>query len=129
MPRPAVATATAPPPSSPSPSPATVAPAPALPLTRRASLNVVAFGLDFGVKTVVGLVVTPLLVERLGAALFGVWEILGRLAGYIAVAGGEPAEALRLVVANRQTAADQATQRRSMGGALIVWLGFLPLAV
>ncbi len=133
MPRPAVAIAAAPPPSSPSPSPspspATAAPAPALPLTRRASLNVVAFGLDFGVKTVVGLVVTPLLVERLGAAMFGVWEILGRLAGYVAVAGGEPAEALRLVVANRQTAADPTAQRRSMGGALIVWLGFLPLAV
>src|SRR5690349_22675968 len=98
MPKPAVAIATAPPPpppppppSSPSPSP----PAPALPLTRRASLNVVAFGLDFGVKTVVGLVVTPLLVERLGAALFGVWEILGRLAGYVAVAGGEPAKTRR----------------------------------
>ena len=133
MPRPAVAIATAPPPPPPPPpppsSPSPSSPAPALPLTRRASLNVVAFGLDFGVKTVIGLVVTPLLVERLGAALFGVWEILGRLAGYVAVAGGEPAEALRLVVANRQTAADQATQRRSMGGALIVWLGFLPLAV
>jgi O-antigen/teichoic acid export membrane protein len=99
-----------------------------LPLTRRASLNVVAFGLDFGVKMVVGFVITPLLVERLGAALFGVWEILGRLAGYVAAAGGQPAQALRLVVANRQTAADATTQRRAMGSALLVWLVFLPLA-
>jgi len=82
MPSPAVAIAPAPLPPSPAPSPpaSNTAPAPALPLTQRASLTVVAFGLDFGVKTVVGLVITPLLVERLGAALFGVWEILGRLA-------------------------------------------------
>jgi O-antigen/teichoic acid export membrane protein len=128
MPRPAVAIVTAPPPpSAPTPPPST-GPAPALPLTRRASLNVIAFGLDFGVKTAVGLVVTPLLVERLGAALFGVWEILGRLAGYVAAVGGQPAAALRLVVANRQTAADPGTQRRTMGSALLVWLVFLPLA-
>ncbi|HEV2750091.1 MAG TPA: hypothetical protein VGV12_06145 [Gemmatimonadales bacterium] len=129
MPRPAVAIAPAPPaPSSLSPPPPTAAPTPALPLTRRASLNVIAFGLDFGVKTAVGLVITPLLVERLGAALFGVWEILGRLAGYVAAVGGQPAEALRLVVANRQTAADSRTQQRAMGSALIVWLVLLPLA-
>ena len=127
MPRPAVATVTAPPPPAPTPPPST-APAPALPLTRRASLNVIAFGLDFGVKTAVGLVVTPLLVERLGAALFGVWEILGRLAGYVAAVGGQPGAARRHVVAKRPTAADPVTQRRPMGSALLVWLVFLPLA-
>ena len=130
MPSPAVAIAPAPLPPSPAPSPpaSNTAPAPALPLTQRASLTVVAFGLDFGVKTVVGLVITPLLVERLGAALFGVWEILGRLAGYVAALGGRPADALRLVVANRQ-ASDSSAQRRATGSALVVWLMFLPLAI
>ncbi|PYO79107.1 MAG: hypothetical protein DMD67_03560 [Gemmatimonadetes bacterium] len=129
MPRPAVAIAPAQPPPAPAPPhrrSSITAPAPALPLTRRASLNVVAFALDFGVKTAVGLVVTPLLVERLGAALFGVWEILGRLAGYVAALGGRPADALRLVVANRQ--AGDSSQRRATGSALVVWLLFLPLA-
>ena len=92
--------------------------APAVPLTRRASLNVAAFGLDFGVKTAVGLVITPLLVGRLGTALFGTWEMLDRLAGYVASVGGRPSEALRLLVANRQTIADPAAQRRAVGGAL-----------
>src|SRR2546426_686897 len=86
--------------------------APAVPLTRRASLNVAAFGLDFGVKTAVGLVITPLLVGRLGTTLFGAWEMLDRLAGYVATVGGRPSEALRLLVANRQTIADPAAQRR-----------------
>src|SRR5213080_3193759 len=103
--------------------------APAVPLTRRASLNVAAFGLDFGVKTAVGLVITPLLVGRLGTALFGTWEMLDRLAGYVATVGGRPSEALRLLVANRQSVAGSAAQRRALGGALVVWLICLPLAV
>src|SRR5438309_12034668 len=74
------------------------------------------------------LVLTPLLVDRLGAGLFGVWEMLGRLAGYLAAIGGRPAEALRLVVANRQ-AAPAEDHRRALGAALVVWLIFLPLAV
>src|SRR6059058_5369262 len=102
--------------------------APAVPLTRRASLNVAAFGLDFGVKTAVGLVITPLLVGRLGTALFGTWEMLDRLAGYVATVGGRPSEALRLLVANRQSVAGSAAQRRALGGALVVWLICLPLA-
>src|SRR2546430_15707740 len=65
-------------------------PAPPVPLTRRASLNGIAFALDLGVKTGVSLVLTPLLVDRLGAGLFGVWEMLGRLAGYPAAIGGPP---------------------------------------
>src|SRR5438034_2338273 len=103
--------------------------APAVPLTRRASLTVAAFGLDFGVKTAVGLVITPLLVGRLGTALFGTWEMLDRLAGYVATVGGRPSEALRLLVANRQSVAGSAAQRRALGGALVVWLICLPLAV
>lgn len=103
-------------------------PAPPVPLTRRASLNVVAFALDLGVKTGVGLVLTPVLVDRLGTVLFGVWEMLARLGGYLAAIGGRPAEALRLVISNRQTAAG-ADHRRALGAALVVWLLFLPLAV
>ncbi len=102
-------------------------PAPPVPLTRRASLNGIAFALDLGVKTGVGLVLTPLLVDRLGAGLFGVWEMLGRLGGYLAAIGGRPAEALRLVVANRQ-AAPAADHRRALGAALVVWLIFLWVA-
>ena len=107
---------------------AAAARAPAVPLTRRPSLNVVAFAVDFGAKTVVGLVITPLLVSRLGTTLYGTWEMLERLAGYIAAAAGRPADALRLLVANRGAVADGATQRRALGAAVVVWLVFLPLA-
>ena len=100
---------------------------PARSLTQKASFTVAAYGLEYGAKIVVGLVVTPILVSRLGQALYGVYEMLGRLTSYVAPVSGRPPEALRLVVANRQAARD-AAQRRAVGGALIVWLLFLPLA-
>lgn len=52
---------------------AVAARAPAVPLTRRASLNVVTFAVDFGAETVVGLGITPLLVGRLGTTIYGTW--------------------------------------------------------
>ena len=96
-------------------------------LTRRASLNALQSLLDYGGRLGVGLVVTPIVVAGLGRTLFGVWEMLNRLVSYMSAADGRPTEALRLIVANRQAVADDATQRRSVGAALVVWLLFLPL--
>lgn len=98
-------------------------------LTQKASLTVVAYGLEYGAKIAVGLVLTPILVSRLGQALYGVFEMLGRLTSYAAPVSGRPPEALRLVVASRQAARDADAQRRAVGGALVVWLLFLPLAL
>src|SRR3989441_9806458 len=47
---------------------------------------------------------------------------------YVAGAPGRPPEALRLVVASRQAAQDAGAERRAVGGAVVVWLLFLPLA-
>jgi len=97
-------------------------------LTQKASLTVVAYGLEYGAKLAVGLVITPILVSRLGQALYGVFEMLGRLTSYVAPVAGRPPEALRLVVASRQAAQDAGAERRAVGGAVVVWLLFLPLA-
>jgi len=96
-------------------------------LTRRASLNAVQSLLDYAARLGVGLVITPLLVSRLGRDLFGVWEMLNRLIGYMSAADGRPTEALRLVIATKQAAADPLEHRRAVGSALIVWLLFSPL--
>ncbi|PYO91688.1 MAG: hypothetical protein DMD62_15325 [Gemmatimonadetes bacterium] len=103
-----------------------VAPVP-MPLTRRASLNAVQSLLDYAARLGVGLIVTPLLVSGLGRELFGVWEMLNRLIGYMSAADGRPTEALRLVIAAKQTAADPMEHRRAVGSALVVWLLFSPL--
>jgi len=94
-------------------------------LTRRASLTAVASLLDYTVKAVVQLVITPILVGGLGRSLYGIWEMLNRLIGYMAATDGRPTEALRLVIAQQQTA-DDSIRRRSVGAALAVWIIMLP---
>ena len=96
-------------------------------LTQRASLNIIASLLDYFAKMAVGLLLTPILVAGLGRALFGVWEMLGRLVGYMSVTDGRPTEALRLIVANRQALDDSALKRRYVGSAVVVWMLFLPV--
>ena len=95
-------------------------------LTRRASLTAAASLLDYIVKAGVQLVITPILVSGLGRSLYGVWEMLGRLVGYMAAADGRPSDALRLVIAQQQ-AAEAPEKRRSVGAALTVWAIMLPL--
>jgi O-antigen/teichoic acid export membrane protein len=85
--------------------------------------------LDHATRTVVLLIVTPLLVSSLGRALYGTWEMLGRMSGYLAAADGRANHALRLVIAHEQGRQDDALRRRHVGAAIVVWLMFLPLVV
>jgi O-antigen/teichoic acid export membrane protein len=98
-------------------------------LTGRASLNVIQSLLDYSIKLGVGLLVVPILVNGLGRSLFGVWEMLSRLVGYLEASDGRSTEALRLVISNQQSSGDVAEKRRWIGSALTVWLYFLPLWV
>lgn len=98
-------------------------------LTRRASLNAVQSLLDYTAKLGVGLVITPILVSGLGRTLFGVWEMLSRLVSYMTAADGRPTDALRLLVAREQERGDEGRRRRYVGGALVVWVLFVPLVL
>ena len=113
--------------------PAPIGAAPAIPieqkgaaLTRRASLTAVASLLDYAVKAGVQLVITPILVSTLGRSLYGIWEMLGRMIGYMAAADGRPSDALRLMISQNQTG-DVMEKRRAIGAALAVWVLMLPL--
>jgi O-antigen/teichoic acid export membrane protein len=95
-------------------------------LTRRASLTALASLLDYFAKAGVALVVTPILVGGLGRTLYGIWEMLGRIVGYMAATDGRPTDALRLVISQQQDK-DTTVKRRSVGAALAVWLLMIPL--
>jgi len=95
-------------------------------LTRRASLTAVASLLDYSVKAFVQLAITPILVSTLGRSLYGIWEMLGRLIGYMAATDGRPSDALRLVISQNQ-GSDVMEKRRAIGAALAVWVLMLPL--
>lgn len=96
-------------------------------LTRKASLNAVATGLDYGARLLVGFVVTPFLVAGLGAYLFGAWQILSRSIGCVSATSGRTPQALRWTIASRQGSTDYEEKRRQVGSAVAVWLLFLPL--
>ena len=96
-------------------------------LTQKAYLNVIASLLDYFAKIAVGLLLTPILVAGLGRSLFGVWEMLSRLVGYMSVTDGRPTEALRLIISNQQALDDPASKRRYVGSAFAVWILFLPI--
>ena len=101
--------------------------APSGSLTRRAALTALASLLDYAARLLVGLVLTPILVNGLGRPLFGVWTMLGQLISYMTATDGRPTEALRLKVQSEQASGDNAQQRRYVGAALVVWLLFLPI--
>ncbi|HYF39573.1 MAG TPA: oligosaccharide flippase family protein [Gemmatimonadales bacterium] len=96
-------------------------------LTWRASLNALQSVLDYSAKLAVNLLIIPILVSGLGRSLFGVWEMLSRLMGYLESADGRPTQSLRLVISNLQSERGPGTKRRWIGAALRVWLWFLPL--
>ena len=95
-------------------------------LSRKASLNALAAVLDYGARIVVGLIVQPILVSRLGDLLFGVYQTLGRLVGFATPAGGRPSQALKWTIARHQTSEEYEEKRLQVGSALAVWVLFLP---
>jgi O-antigen/teichoic acid export membrane protein len=98
-------------------------------LTKKASLNAIASGLDYGSRLIVGFLIQPLLVTGLGDYFYGIWQVLIRLMGYITPAGGRPAQALKMTLANQQTLADDLEKRQHVGSAIVVWVLFLPVMI
>ena len=98
-------------------------------LSRRASLNSIAALLDFGARSIVEFLINPLLVSRLGSAIYGAWRLLLQLTGYLWAASGRSAPALTAVIANRQHSTDHEEKRRLLASAMVTWLIFLPVLV
>lgn len=98
-------------------------------LSRRASLNALAAGVDYGVRILIQFLLAPLMLRYLGAGGFGTWQVLQRLVGQATPAGGRPGEALKWVVAHDQASDDLERKRQQVGTAVAVWALFLPLVV
>jgi O-antigen/teichoic acid export membrane protein len=96
-------------------------------LTKKAYLNALTVVLDYGASLLVGFIVTPIMVAGLGNYLFGMWQVLNRLIGYLTPASGRPGFALKATLANQQASTDYAQKRRYVGSTLLIWLIFLPV--
>lgn len=93
-------------------------------LTRTAWMNSSVLIAEYGVRTVVAFFVTPMMLLSFGPAGFGVWQMIDRLASYLASMDGRSTQVLRWSVA---TSTNQTDMRRMVGAALCVWLTFLPV--
>jgi O-antigen/teichoic acid export membrane protein len=96
-------------------------------LTKKAYLNALTVVLDYAASLIVGFLITPLMVVRLGDYTYGLWQVLNRLIGYITPASGRPGFALKATLANQQTSTDYDQKRRYVGSTLVIWLLFLPI--
>jgi O-antigen/teichoic acid export membrane protein len=97
--------------------------------SQKATLNVLASLLDYVARVVVGLLINPLLVSRLGDLIYGIYQALSRLIGYATPAGGRPSQALKWTIARHQHSDRYDEKRLQVGSALAVWFAFLPLLV
>jgi len=98
-------------------------------LTKKAYLNALTVLLEYGASLIVGFLVTPLMVAGLGNYLFGMWQILNRLIGYINPVSGRPGFALKVTLANQQASTDYDQKRRYVGSTFFIWLLFLPFLI
>ncbi|MBK8616103.1 MAG: oligosaccharide flippase family protein [Anaerolineales bacterium] len=98
-------------------------------LTKKAYLNALTVILEYAAGLIVGFLITPLMVAGLGNYLFGMWQILNRLIGYVAPVSGRPGFALKATLANQQASTDYDQKRRYVGSTLVIWLLFLPLLI
>jgi O-antigen/teichoic acid export membrane protein len=98
-------------------------------LTKKASLNAAASTAEQIARIVAGLIISPILLTRLGDSAYGIWQVLQRLIGHASPASGRPGEALKWTIAHEQRSTDFDFKRRQVGNALAVWVLFLPLLV
>ncbi len=95
-------------------------------LTKKASLNALASGLDYIAALVVGLLTTPLMVSGLGDYFYGVWQVMNRMFSYLSTMGGTTSP-LEWTLAKDQVSSDYDQKRSFVGSAIIIWGLFLPL--
>jgi O-antigen/teichoic acid export membrane protein len=98
-------------------------------LTQKAYLNTLSSFLDYFARILVSLVVTPILLTGLGSAVFGIWQVLNKLVGYISAVDGRPTQALKWLIANQQESDDVQVKQRAVGSALGIWMLLLPVLV
>jgi O-antigen/teichoic acid export membrane protein len=98
-------------------------------LSKKAYLNALTVIFDYGASLIVGFIITPLMVAGLGNYLFGMWQVICRLIGYLTPASGRPGFALKATLANQQASTDYDQKRRFVGSTLLIWLLFLPLLI
>lgn len=96
-------------------------------LKQRAYLNTVSSLMDYIANRLTGLFVNPFIVGGLGTSLFGTWQMLGQLTGYINIADTRSSQVLKWTVAQKKDIATTEELRSDMSAAFVVLLFVVPI--
>lgn len=95
-------------------------------LVRRAKLNALTGYIYFVLNALLTFVVSPMLVSYLGPFSFGVFKTCQRFLDFGTVADGRATQALKWIIANKESSSNSLEKRQALGSALGVVMYFLP---
>lgn len=96
-------------------------------LRKRALLNAITGGLDYGTKLLVGFFLNPIMVSVLGSILFGAWQVIGQLNSYMATADIRAATSLKFILSRDRSINTDSELRKTVSSALYANAVFIPL--
>ncbi|OQP52896.1 hypothetical protein A4H97_24400 [Niastella yeongjuensis] len=96
-------------------------------LKQRAYLNTLSSMLDYIANRLTGFFVNPFIVAGLGTSLFGIWQMLGQLTGYINITDTRASQVLKWTVAQKKDVATVDELRSEAGAAFTVLLLVMPV--
>ncbi len=92
-------------------------------------LNVLTGYLYFFVYAFINFLISPFLVSYLGPYHFGIWKSVNRIFDLASFSDGRSSQALKWVIANKLETSSDREKSQIIGGAIKIWLFFLPLMV
>ena len=96
-------------------------------LLNKIKYNAIAGHLNFAITSLIVFIITPFLVNFLGAYSFGVWKSIQKILTFASIADGRSSQALKWVVANDEANTNETIKKQAIGSAIKVWLWFLPI--
>lgn len=96
-------------------------------LKQRAYLNSVTSVLDFGTRTIVGFVITPIIVNGLGSVLYGIWQVIGQFTSYTSLADIRATQVLKWAIAKDRDAKQGEELRQYVTATFLLVMILLPI--
>ncbi len=98
-------------------------------LFNRAKLNAFASYFGFIINAIIAFFASPFLVQFLGSTSFGIWKSVQKILTFASVADGRATQALKWIIADKESKDDIYEKQQAVGSALKVWTLFLPFVL
>lgn len=96
------------------------------PLVRRTVLTFISNLLGQGAKFILSFVLGPIIINGLGKELYGIWGMIGQVAGYFSLTDLRPAGTMKFLLSIKQHSLDIDEKKRLIGTTLFLWVASVP---